>query len=460
MTLIALLALFASPVVARPLTIGFNPDPVFFAAPEGGTWLERAVTERAGLIRLNVSWAAVARTRPRVADDPGDPAYDWSELDAEVRAVAAHGMQAMITFVRAPPWAEGAGRPSSAPAGTWHPSDGALGDFARAATRRFSGAYPDPARPGVPLPRVRYFQAWNEPNLTTYLAPQWTRSHGRWRLDSPGIYRGMLDAVYSGVKGVRRDDIVVSAGTAPYGDPSAGGQRVAPVLFMRDLLCLRAGNPHPLPCHDPARFDVLAHHPYGIRGPLSHAVNADDAAVSDISKLTRLLRRAERAGTALPRGPHRVWVTEISWDSSPPDPGGVPVQRHARWLEEAFYVLWRQGVDTVLWLQIRDSPPIPDYGSTYQAGLYLLDGTAKPTATAFRFPFVAEPVSMRSASVWGRAPSPGPVAIERRIAGRWRPLVTLRAGGDGLFRGRIARRRGATLRALQGGQTTLSWQQR
>src|SRR5204863_108897 len=82
--------------------------------------------------------------------------------------------------------------------------------------------FPDPQRPGVSLPRVRYWQAWNEPNLTNFLTPQWSRRHGHLVAASPGIYRHLLNAFYAGVKAARRSDVVVTAGTAPFGDHRRG----------------------------------------------------------------------------------------------------------------------------------------------------------------------------------------------------------------------------------------------
>ena len=155
-------------------------------------------------------------------------------------------------------------------------------------------------------------------------------------------------------------------------------------------------------------------------------MNPDDAAVPDIFKLARVLYAAERAAHVEPAGPKQLWVTEISWDSSPPDPNGVPIAEQARWLEQSLYVLWRQGVDTVLWLQIVDSPPVPSYGTTYQAGLYYLDGTAKPAAQAFRFPFVTRRLNRGKVQAWGRAPRGGGLVIEQQRRGRWVVLRRLR----------------------------------
>src|SRR5437764_12249229 len=119
----------------------------------------------------------------------------------------------------------------------------------------------------------------------------------------------------------------------------------------------------------PVHCDALAQNSYPIHGPLWHAYQPDDVSVADLYKVARELRAAERAGNVLPRGPKQLWVTELGWNSKPPNPGGVPIDQQARWYEQALYELWRQGADTVLLLQLVDSPPIPDYAAAYETGL-------------------------------------------------------------------------------------------
>ena len=233
-----------------------------------------------------------------------------------------------------------------------------------------------------------------------------------------------------------------------------------PVAFDRALFCLRDNaRLTPTSCPDPPHLDALSHHPYGIQGPLWHALNPDDAAVPDIFKLARVLYAAERAAHVEPAGPKQLWVTEISWDSSPPDPNGVPIAEQARWLEQSLYVLWRQGVDTVLWLQIVDSPPVPSYGTTYQAGLYYLDGTAKPAAQAFRFPFVTRRLNRGKVQAWGRAPRGGGLVIEQQRRGRWVVLRRLRVRTDQVFGAVLPLRGRAVLRAQSDPDTSLPWTQ-
>ncbi len=446
----------------QSLTTGFSADPLLTGSDAGAraAWIPRAVSEQAGIVRVNVTWSAVAppiRPPGFVASDPASPGYDWGPVDAAVRDLSIRGLQVLLNVALAPTWAEGGGRPAGAAAGTWRPSASQFASFATAAAARYGGSFPDPLHPDRSLPRVRYWQAWNEPNLDTYLSPQWTGRPGHYASAAPALYRSLLNAFYTAVKRVQRSNFVVMAGTAPYGD-APGGHRTQPVAFDRTLFCLRGDTRlMPTQCHDPAHLDAVSHHPYGIGGPLWHALNPDDAAVPDLYKIARVLRTAERNGHVLPRGHKRLWDTEISWDSSPPDPQGVPLALHARWVEQALYVLWRQGVDTVLWLQIADSPPHPSYAATYQAGMYFLDGRPKPAATALRFPFVTSRLSATRVRAWGRSPSAGSLAIEGRQGGHWKVLSRIGVRGRQVFQTRIAVRRGTVLRAVVGSQVSLSW---
>jgi hypothetical protein len=323
-----------------------------------------------------------------------------------------------------------------------------FGAFVQAVARRFSGRFEG-------LPRVRYYEPWSEPNLDNHLMPQWVRSNGHWVAESPVVYRALLNAAYRGVKAVDRSDLVISAGTAPFGDPP-GGRRVPPAEFVRDLLCLKRGL-KPGPCRNPAHFDILAHHPYSIGGPWWRALNADDVALPDLWKLTRALHAAERTGRALPRGSKQVWVTEFSWDSNPPDPHAIPMATWEHWMEESFYVLWTQGVDAVAWYLLRDQPCTPGCQDTYQSGLYFLDGQAKPAIAAFRFPFVVEPTSSGRGLIWGLAPTSGTVAVQSRQGGRWRTVTTFRRRIHAVFTRAIGARPGELFRAKDQGDTSLTW---
>ena len=138
--------------------------------------------------------------------------------------------------------------------------------------------------------------------------------------------------------------------------------------------------------------------------------------------------QAARRGTSgrelKSRGEAGFWVTEFAWDTSPPDPKGVPEELHARWVAEALYRMWAQGVSLVTWFLLRDQSCAT---CPFQSGLYFRgeDGissdTPKLALTAFRFPFVAfrEP-SKRSVMFWGRSPAKrAPVVVEQKTGGSW-----------------------------------------
>jgi hypothetical protein len=167
--------------------------------------------------------------------------------------------------------------------------------------------------------------------------------------------------------------------------------------------------------------------------------------------MKRLLDAAVRARHVIaPRGV-KFWVTEISWDTDPPDPHAVPIKLQARWTAEALYRMWLLGIDTVFWLQLRDSPYPSDptqSGLWFNGGRGLQSDKPKPTLTAFDFPFVAY-VQRKSTLVWGRTPAstPGRVIIERRTRRGWRAVAGLAANKYGIFTAKLRGPRQGFLRA-------------
>jgi len=441
----------------RYLDTGFADADAFQGLPgsQSAMWLSRAQSIGSSYVRFLVPWGAIApatltsRFQPANASDPR---YSWSTLDGQVEDAVAHDQHVVLTIDGAPAWALGRDPPPSAPPGTWRPSPSALGAFAHAVAERYSGHFPNPLRPGHDLPRVTYFQAWNEPNLPVALTPQWTRnSRGQWIPASPSFYRRMLNAVYANVKAVQPNAFVLAAGTAPYGDPP-GVNRMRPVVFVRELLCLSGPELKREYCPDPAHFDALDEHPYSLT-PTIHADNADDVSVPDVGRLSSVLSVAERTGRALPAGPKPIWVTEIAWSSNPPDPLAIPDARQARYLSLAFYELWRQGINHVFWLLVRDFP----YKSLTGSGVYFGNGAPEPSAQAFHFQFVALPARRGVLTLWGHAPTAGAVEIEREDGDAWKPLLALSTTPGGIFYAQ--RRLGSrlVLRAQMGSVVSLPW---
>ena len=171
--------------------------------------------------------------------------------------------------------------------------------------------------------------------------------------------------------------------------------------------------------------------------------------VPDVGKVARVVRAAERSRHVLPRGPKPLWVTEIDWDSSPPDGGAIPIARQAQYLSRAFYELWSEGVSRVLWYEVVD-PGGPAGNNFTGGGLFFGSGRAKPAAAAFRFPFVALTAARGATTLWGRAPHPGQVVIEAQRHGHWRGVARATASRDRVFEIIRSLGAGVTLRGRQG----------
>jgi hypothetical protein len=406
----ALLAAAPSAAPAAPLVTALtDPTEAAFGEADPDGALAAARDAGARVLRAPVFWSQVAPSAPRDATDPADPAYRFAPLDATVRGIVAAGMEPMLIVQAAPAFARVRG-PS--------PDPGDLAAFMTALARRYAGDFRE-------LPRVRLFILWNEVNLKTYL------DQG----DAPAHYRAMLRAAYPAIHAVREDNVVVGGALAPFAGP-AGRYGTAPLPFMRELLS------------EPAPFDVWSVHPYTSGPPARRAANRGDVSIGDLPAVRRILRATGHARKPL-------WVTEISWDSAPPDPYAVPVREHARWVAEGLYRMWRSGVRLVVWFQLRDNPRGTfTWGQTWQSGLFFrttdryADERPKPALLAYRFPFVALP-ARRGVTVWGRTPGavPARVVVERRAGRRWRRVATLRADRDGIFRRRLRGHRGAVLRA-------------
>jgi hypothetical protein len=426
----------------RPLATAIY-DPELMSSPNPDLALSRIRELGAGAVRLILYWRAVAPapespTRPANFDatDPAEPRYGWGSFDAVVRRVVAHGLVPIVGVQFAPRWAEGnaSGRP-----GTRRPSAQELALFATATARRYSGRLDG-------LPRVRYWQVWNEPNLGVFLNPQVENG----TLVSPSLYRDMVNGFSAAVHAVNDDNVVIAGGTAPFGRRgSANG--TPPLQFMRSLLCLSGRTTIRRVCPSRTSFDVWAHNPYTLGEPTRQALDPDNVSLGDLPEMQRVLVTAVRRGAIASRTSVPFWVSEFSWDSNPPDPQGVPKDLHARWVAEALYRMWTAGVSLVTWFQLRDDPR----GVTpFQSGLYLNDGGAyelnrpKEAAAAFRFPFVAFRRGV-GALVWGRTPSgtAGQVTVERLDGATWRPVTALAADSAGIFTARVGVSGSTLLRA-------------
>lgn len=408
------------------------------------TAFERTRAAGATAVRTYVSWRAVAPdSRPPNFDptDPGSSRYDWNFVDEEVEKAVAYGIEPILGIDEAPLWAQGAG--SGAP-GTINPSPSELGGFALAAARRYSGSY-------AGLPRVRRWLIWNEPNLTLFLNPQKVNGQPI----SPRIYRGLLNAAAAAIHSVHADNTVVGGALAPLGNEDLDGP-VRPMRFMRELLCVSGERRPRATCDDKTEFDAWAVHPYTFGGPATVPLSPDDISVATLPRVRALLRAAARLGHIESARSPRLWVTEFSWDSRPPDPGGVPGRLLARWVSEAMFRMYGAGVELVTWFKLRDDATRGrPFSQTFQSGLYsrchsgISCDRPKPVLRSFRFPFVAYKSGGRRVYLWGRTPAgkAARVLIQQRVRGKWRRLERIRTNSHGIFSLRLRRLGSGSVRA-------------
>ena len=454
-----------SGAASRPLETAIF-DPASFESSDGSLAFSRTRAAGASSARLWLDWAGVApagEEKPAGfnAADPADPNYYWDFMDQQIRNAFAAGLDPILMIVNAPNWSE-THTIRNFKRGTGRPRPGDVHDFALAAARRYSGDF-------AGLPRVRRWQAWNEPNGSGYLNPQYDTplfepvTAGS-KPVSPDVYRPMVNAFASAVHSVHRDNLVIAGGLAPFGKYERWSHTVAPFDFMRRLLCMSRKNRPLRGCDARVRFDVWSTHPYTQGDPTHRASFSDNASLGDLPRMARLLRAAARAGRIVSRNQPRFWVTEFGWDTKPPDPEAVPLKLHGRWVSEALYRMWRTGITLATWFQVRDDHQ-PDIPKTREitSGLYFRcqDGfacdRAKPALTAFRFPFVAFR-GKRAVRVWGRTPASDRASVtvqQRRRSGGWSAVATLEPDGNGIFAKRLARTRVVSMRAVVDGDRSL-----
>ena len=452
------------------------------------TWTARAKKIGAQMVRIAVFWNQIApQTLPAgfVASNPNSVGYNWTALDQQVRQVAKEGFQVLLTVNDAPTWAEGANMPSWAQPGSWKPNDKDFGQFATALATRYSGSFADPLEKGKKLPRVSNYQAWNEPNMAYYISPQYAdegpgaKTNGKScpvtdtsALESPGIYRGLLNSFYAGIKGVNSSDTVVSASVDPFSSPNCqphmDNYRVAALKFDEALFCVNAKYQPLVNCSDPAHLNDFASNPYEpwtIPGPCGKtecgptwSAPGGDVSIANVTQINQALTAAVKAGNVLPAGKKGGFVTEVGWDQAPvAKTESVSQATAALWQEQAYYILAHSGVTDVLWWQLSDSSPFDGWPDA--SGEYTASGKAKPSATAYRFPFVTNRVSTSEVQIWGRSPQAGQMTVQELYNGTWVTVAKFPVSALEVFQGDLKLTGTASFRAKVGSYTSLTWSQ-
>jgi len=368
--LVALLAGLAAPSAqpSRGLLVGIFDEGSTLGNPD---WAWPQYTSLGvEMVRVNLYWGGEAgvarRSRPANAVNPADPAYDWSAYDDMVKRAADNRIKVVFSILWTPAWASSLGsKKNRAPRRMID-----LRNFAYAAAKRYSGSF-RPAPDADPLPRVRYWLAWNEPNNPVFLRPQITWTGRRYLLASPRIYAQMCNAIWSGVHltGLAGEKVACGV-TAPRGNNTGRQPRssVSPIFFLRGMK--RAG----------ARFDAYAHHPYyGSRNesPTTRPRSFRTTTLGNIDELIQELTHLY--------GGKRVWITEYGWQTNPPDRYfGVSFARQARYLAQSVAIVRAHPrIDMMIWFLLKDEARRAG-NDGWQSGLYTAAGRRKPSWSVFQ----------------------------------------------------------------------------
>jgi hypothetical protein len=320
-------------------------------------------------VRLNLYWGGrfgVAKSRPKSATNPADPAYDWALYDRTVNYAAQNGVHVLFSIYGTPTWANGGKGTNVAPTQS---SD--LRNFAYAAARRYSGKYL--GTDGRVLPAVKEWLAWNEPNNPIFLTPQYKKTASGWTIQSAVNYAKICNAVYNGVHATLAPSERVGCGvTSPRGNNNPNGDRpsVSPLAFLRATK--KAGL---------KTFDAWAHHPYyGVPSetPSTKPVTPKGAPATAVTlgNIGDLIKEVTRL-----YGNKRIWITEYGYQTNPPDKVfGVTLAKQAAYLTQAFAIARKNPrIDMMLWFLLKDEPNL----GGWQSGLLTASGKKKPAYNAF-----------------------------------------------------------------------------
>jgi hypothetical protein len=434
------------------------------------------------IVKLRVDWRHLApegKSKPEgfSGENPNEyPADRWAPYDDTIKAIVARGMTPYVMLGgRGPDWATGDG--------LTNPNADEFKRFVQAVGTRYNGEFgatagspggggtpldpvvPPPAKPtydqvvtaagvvqaaqaGTPgLPRVTIFAVWNEPNLSSWLKPQYDSKK---RPQSPRIYRALVFAARDGLNasGHGSDQLLIGE-LAP--SAGSGSSKIRPLTFLRELACLDARYKAYKGSAAKARGcegfsavpgTALAYHPYTLAGgPDVRSRSGDDAHIAELSRVTKVLDRMYGA-KRLQQKSMPLWISEFGFQTDPPDRfAGSRISRVPGFMGHAEWLAWRNKrvASYSQYPIVDDNWSAGKYGG-FQSGIRDKDGNVKKTVyAAFERPFFVKLRGSKSVELFGavRAGASGQeITIEQRSGGKgsFKKLATVKLGAQGYFR--------------------------
>ena len=410
------------------------------------------------VVRVSVQWNIVAPLKRPAVFNQADPASypGWGIYDEIVEDALKDGIVVDFSLGGpAPLWAIGGGQPAPGGKGGWEPSAADFKQFVQAVGMRYSGTY-DPtlgrsvANDPNDLPRVSFWELWNEPNYGGDLAPQANRNSTV--LLAPAMYRSLLDAGWSalGTTGHGHDTIVIGnldargasgppSKNAPQGYPGYF-DATKPLQFARALYCvgssykeLRGGAAAAMGCPTsaagsrrfraahPGMFQAsgFATHPYPVNLPPNRASSTDPdyTEFSGLNRFAGVLDRLQRIYGSGKRFP--IYNNEYGYITNPPNASLTPLNPNGQFVSPAtaaYYINWAEYLSwrnpriasTMQYLLYDPNPNPrlePEYGGFASGLIFYNSGARKPGYDAYRLPLLLPNTiaqsPRQSLEVWG-----------------------------------------------------------
>lgn len=395
-------------------------------------------------LRIELNWFNVApgqtsTTKPAFdMTNPGN--YAWGEYDTLVAEAQRLHWKVLLTLTSpAPRWATSN---MKAPYVT-KPDPKDFQEFMTAVARHYGPTGPFGST-------VSLFSIWNEPNHPAFLQPQWNTNG---TAASPRLYRALYQAGYAGLQagGIAKPNVLIGE-TAPTGYDSVNYKRekskallhdVAPLLFLRETLCLNAKYKKSGSC-TPLTAVGYAHHAYSTAaGPLYKKWPKDDVTIAVLSRLSSALSKAAAAHGVTSNLP--IYLTEFGVQSKPNRFLGVPVAQQAEFDAIAEKIAWSNPrVSAFSQYLLVDDPLGGKPGSSvnggtigFQTGLEYLGGKPKPLFFGWPVPLTVTK-SGHGFSLWGLVrPATGAtkvtVLVQPKGSHKYKTLKTVATNGSGYW---------------------------
>ncbi|HEY2571443.1 MAG TPA: hypothetical protein VGI27_08210 [Solirubrobacteraceae bacterium] len=398
----------AAAALAAPTALASHSQTTYF---EGSQDLLNAKTRPHALaqmqalgvkaLRVELNWYNVAPSPSSAAKpvfeatNPG--LYAWGEYDKLINEAQRLNWKVLLTVTSpVPRWATSN---KKAPYVT-KPEPKAFQEFMTAVGLHFAS-------------KVSLYSIWNEPNHPAFLLPQWNTNGTP---ASPRIYRALYQAGFAGLQaaGEAKPRLLLGE-TAPTGYSKVNYKRekskallhdVAPLLFLREAMCLNAKYRKSGSC-TPLTASGYAHHAYTTAaGPLYIPRERDDVTIGVLSRLSSALSKAFAARGVTSNLP--IYLTEFGVQSKPNRFLGVPVAQQAEFDAIAEKIAWGNSRVAAFsqYLLVDDPlggrPGSSVHGGTigFQTGLEYLGGKPKPLFFGWPVPLTVSK-SGRGVSLWG-----------------------------------------------------------